>query len=595
MKHLGLFARTLAHLRPSQVAYFLHRRILPQFRSVTKTGDAGRRSGVVSMLPGISVSKPTGDDSHFCFLRQSKCIPSQSADWVCKDMPKLWRYNLHYFDYLHDPQRSFENKCFLIGDWIQYNPPGTEDAWEPYTVSLRIVNWIKFFLVNECMCSEEQNEKLPKTEWVESLYRQALWLEQNIEYHILANHYLKNGVALFFAGVYFQGADGDRWFRKGLEILKDELEEQFLPDGGHFERSPMYHSICLVDYLDVLSLTKNSPSGISHEITDKFIGKLTTALDFLSGICLPDGSIPLFNDSAFGIAPTPSQIFDYAERVIGYTQPPQSTSLSVNAFSASGYYACRKANDMIIIDCGPIGPDYQPGHAHCDTLSYELAIDGRRVVVDSGVFDYEPSQERAYVRSTSAHNTVVVDGEEQSEVWGVFRVARRARPIQGHIEKTEDGAVLFEGAHDGYRRLTGKPIHHRRIRYDEQGSWMVMDELTGAGIHQMETIIHIHPDFTIVRSGEQSFRIEDCGNPIAIVEVLSVCQATVEPGCYFPEFGLSYKNPVIAFSCSGELPLRLSYRITKASAHYTESYRHADSLSVTLLPARGERAGNENL
>ena len=122
-----------------------------------------------------------------------------------------------------------------------------------------------------------------------------------------------------------------------------------------------------------------------------------------------------------------------------------------------------------------------------------------------------------------------------------------------------------------------------------------MDELTGAGIHQMETIIHIHPDFTIVRSGEQSFRIEDSGNLIAIVEVLSICQATVEPGCYFPEFGLSYKNPVIAFSCSGELPLQLSYRITKASAHYTESYRHADSLPVTLLPARGERTGNENL
>jgi len=595
MKCLGLYARTLAYLRPSQVAYFLNRRVLPQFRSITKTGTAGRRFGVVSMLPGISVSKPTGDDSHFCFLGQSKCIPSQSADWVCKDMPKLWRYNLHYFDYLHDPQRSFENKCFLVGDWIQHNPPGTEDAWEPYTVSLRIVNWVKFLLLPTVTRVEDHSGGALRREWEQSLYQQALWLEQNIEYHILANHYLKNGVALVFAGLYFHGADGDRWFRKGLAILKEEIEEQFLADGGHFERSPLYHSICVVDYLDVLNLTKNSPSVISCEITDEFIGKLTTALDFLNGICLPDGGIPLFNDSAFGIAPTPSQIFDYAERVIGYTQPPQSTSLTVTAFAASGYYACRKANDMIIIDCGAIGPDYQPGHAHCDTLSYELAIDGQRVVVDSGVFDYEPSQERAYARSTRAHNTVIVDGEEQSEIWGVFRVARRARPIQGRIDKTEDGTVLFEGAHDGYRRLTGKPIHHRRIRYDEQGSWVVTDELTGTGIHQMETIIHIHPNFTIVRSGNQSFRVEQCGNLIAIVEALSVSEVTVELGGYFPEFGLSYKNPMIVFSCSGELPLQLSYRITKASAHYTESYRHADSLPLTLLPARGERTGNKNL
>ena len=595
MKCLGLYARTLAYLRPSQVAYFLHRRILPQFRSVTKTGDAGRRSGVISMLPGISVSTPTGDDSHFCFLRQSKCISSQNVDWVCKDMPKLWRYNLHYFDYLHDPQRSFENKCFLISDWIQHNPPGTEDAWEPYTASLRLVNWIKFFLVNECMLAKEQSERLPKTEWVESLYQQALWLEQNIEYHILANHYLKNGVALFFAGFYFHGAHGDRWFRKGLEILKEEIEEQFLPDGGHFERSPMYHSICVVDYLDILNLSKSSPSVISHEITNKFIGKLTTALDFSNGICLPDGGIPLFNDSAFGIAPAPSQIFDYAERVIGYTQPPQSTSLTVTSFPASGYYACRKANDMIIIDCGPVGPDYQPGHAHCDTLSYELAIDGRRVVVDSGVFDYEPSQERAYIRSTRAHNTVVVDGEEQSEVWGVFRVARRARPIHAHINKTEDGSVLFEGAHDGYRRLSGKPIHRRRVTYDGKGSWLIADILEGTGSRRMESFVHIHPKFAITKLGASSIRIEHDGEAIATIHASTTCRMEVEPGCYFPEFGLSQRNPVLVFSCSGELPLQLSYRITKATIQYTETHRHADSLPLTLLPARGERTGDENL
>jgi uncharacterized heparinase superfamily protein len=594
MKPLGLYVRTLSYLRASQVVYFLYRRILPQLPSVEKPAEASLRVGI-AMVPGISDSSSTEVDSAFCFLGRTKRLDLGDLDWACGDMPKLWRYNLHYFDYLHDPQRPLENKHLLIADWIRHNPSGTEDAWEPYTVSLRIVNWIKLFLLRKGMDSVEASEKTPRQEWIDSLYQQALWLERNIEYQFLANHYLKNGVALLFAGLYFEGADADRWLQKGLEILRDELKEQFLADGGHFERSPMYHSISVVDYLDVMNLMQNSSAAILRGVADEFVEKITTALDFLNGICLPDGDIPLFNDAALGIAPTPSQIFEYAERMIGYKLPQRSTSLTVGAFSASGYYVCRKAGDMIIIDCGAIGPDYNPAHAHCDTLSYELAIEGRRVVVDSGVFDYEPGHERTYARSTRAHNTVVVDGEEQSEVWGVFRVARRARPIQGRIEKTEDGAVLFEGAHNGYRRLTGKPIHHRRIRSDEQGSWMVMDELTGAGIHQMETIIHIHPDFTIVRSGEQSFRIEDCGNLIAIVEVLSICQATVEPGCYFPEFGLSYKNPVIAFSCSGELPLQLSYRITKASAHYTESYRHADSLPVTLLPARGERTGNENL
>lgn len=592
MKPLCLYARTLAYLRPSQVVYFLCRRILPQFQAVGKTDNSKLRSGI-AMAPGISAPNSGEEDSQFCFLRQSKHVHAHHVDWMCRDMPKLWRYNLHYFDYLHDSQRSFENKCWLISDWIRCNPLGTEDAWEPYTVSLRIVNWIKFFLlVNE---REARHEKLPQPEWIESLYHQALWLERHIEYHILANHYLKNGVALFFAGMYFEGVDADRWLKKGRGILQSELKEQFLADGGHFERSPMYHSICVIDYLDVLNLARSSPARISGDIADECTDKTMRALDFLNGIRMPNGAIPLFNDSAFGIAPTPHQIFAYAEKVIGYKTPSLSNDVVVRSFPSSGYYVCRKAGDMIIVDCGAIGPDYQPGHAHCDTLSYELAIDGRPVVVDSGVFDYEPSQERAYARSTRAHNTVVVDGMEQSEIWGVFRVARRARPILGHIDKTESESILFEGAHDGYRRLHGKPIHRRTIAYDGQGSWVISDLVEGSGTHHIESLVHIHPDFTAVETGACRVSIERSGEPIATIEAVSPCRIAIEMGCYFSEFGLSQKNPVIAFSYSGEVPLQLSYRIQKVRDDNTKAHRHANPLSFTLLSSRSECAGDENL
>jgi len=588
------YLRTVAYLRPIQLIFLIHKRLHLNSRKVPHIPQVSLRSGV-GFNPGIEGVHRSYDNESFIFLNKIKSLSNGIPDWACQDMPKLWRYNLHYFEYLHDSQRSLENKCLLVTDWIRHNPPGTEDAWEPYTVSLRIVNWIKFFLLSKEANQEVGNEKLPRREWIESLYQQALWLEQNIEYHILANHYLKNGVALFFAAVCFEGGDADRWLKKGLGIVRNELKEQFLADGGHFERSSMYHSICVVDYLDVLNLAKNLPAAISCEIEGEFTGKVTTALDFLSGICLPDGAIPLFNDSAFGIAPTPHQIFEYAERVIGYKDPSPSNRLVVSTFQSSGYYVCRKAGDMIIVDCGPIGPDYQPGHAHCDTLSYELAIDGRRVVVDSGVFDYEPSQERRYARSTRAHNTVMVDGEEQSEIWGVFRVARRAKPVQGHIHKMGYESVLFEGAHDGYGRLKGKLIHRRRISYEGQGSWLITDVLEGNGTHRMESFVHIHPDFTIVPSGEGVVGIERDGEAIAVIETLSTCCMEIEQGCYFPEFGLSQKNPVLAFSCSGEVPLQLSYQIQKARDRRTEAHRHANSFPVTLLPSRGERAGNQNL
>ena len=566
---LLLYIRTASHLKLKQVVFVILRRIFPAGAIRLFSGTIALRESVHLLCEPIPALF-SGSNAGFRFLNTTKTFNGGDIDWKSAEMPKLWRYNLHYFDYLLGEDRSLESKCQLINHWIARNPSGIEDAWEPYTVSLRMVNWIKFFLLRNEADLEEGNERLPMRDWIESLYQQAIWLEQNIEYHILANHYLKNGVALFFAGVYFEGVDADRWLRKGLEILRDELKEQFLADGGHFERSPMYHSICLVDYLDVLNLAKNSPAAISRDIADEFTGKVTAALDFLNGLCLPDGAIPLFNDSAFGIAPTPHQIFDYAEKVIGYKTPSPSSSLVVSVFPSSGYYVCRKGGDMIIIDCGPIGPDYQPGHAHCDTLSYELAIDGRRVVVDSGVFDYERSQERVYARSTRAHNTIIVDGEEQSEVWGVFRVARRARPYKSHIEQVNDGSVLFKGAHDGYTRLPGKPIHWRSVTYDGKESWKIEDRLEGEGHHRIESYVHVHPDYQVVLKEASLQIVGSSGSSVAVIEPMEMDHVNVGQGWHFPEFGLKRENHLIILTCTGSLPLGLSYRIRKVTIRHSQ-------------------------
>ena len=81
---------------------------------------------------------------------------------------------------------------------------------------------------------------------------------------------------------------------------------------------------------------------------------------------------------------------------------------------------------MALLDVAPVGPDYLPGHAHADTLSFELSLFGQRVLVNSGTSQYEAGPERSRQRGTAAHNTVIVDGHDSSEVWAGFRVARRA-------------------------------------------------------------------------------------------------------------------------------------------------------------------------
>lgn len=552
-ERLFLYLRTASHLKLTQVAFQVLRRLFPARLPQLGNGTILFRKRIRLLCGSISV-RSSGSDADFRFLNTTKTFSGGDIDWKSAEMPKLWRYNLHYFDYLRNDNRSLESKGHLITHWIAHNPPGTEDAWEPYTVSLRIVNWIKLFL---------KDPTIVQPEWLKSLSQQASWLEKNIEYHILANHYLKNGKALFFTGVFFEGQDAERWRRKGLRILTEEADEQFLADGGHYERSPMYHSICLEDYLDVLNLMKSNPGLASQEVISRLTQTANRALDFLNDICLPDGEIPLFNDSAFSIAPAPDRLFEYARRVSGYERASSPPNLTVIEKSESGYFGIRKGGDMMVIDCGFIGPDYQPGHAHCDTLSYELALDGQRVIVDSGVYDYEAGARRQYARSTKGHNTISVDREEQSEIWGVFRVARRAKPIGATITELSRGRVRLEGAHDGFKRLPGQVMHKRVIDYDGHGAWTVLDKVTGMGNHRAESYVHLHPDCS-TKDGRDCIEIvKKDGKFIGRLEVIGKASIRLETGKYFPEFGIEHKNDVIMLSCSGTLPLEFGYRIIK--------------------------------
>jgi hypothetical protein len=185
--------RTVSHLKPRQIAYQLIRRLGLRTKVSQVNGSIAQRQGVT--LNPFIVRRMYGDENAFTFLNLTRRFDPARSDWAASGMDKLWRYNLHYFNYLNEEGRLWESKAFLVASWIQRNPQGLPDAWEPFPVSLRIVNWIKLFL------SPEAAGKLEES-WLKSLYVQALWLEKNIEYHLLANHLFKNGKALVFAGFF---------------------------------------------------------------------------------------------------------------------------------------------------------------------------------------------------------------------------------------------------------------------------------------------------------------------------------------------------------------------------------------------------------
>lgn len=499
--------------------------------------DSGARAPGLRTLtgpwrqPAARLSAMLGPD-RFRFLNQEHRLPAHNG-WNDAAMEKLWLYNLHYFDDLNaaDATSRLSMHLALMQRWVDENPPTVGNGWEPYPTSLRIVNWIKWALAGHA---------LPAV-CVHSLALQARWLVRRLEIHLLGNHLFANAKALVFAGLYFDGAEAESWLQLGLRILAREVPEQILPDGGHFERSTMYHALALEDMLDLCNVTTTFASAIPADwqvVVAGWHDRIVPMCDWLGTMCHPDGEISLFNDAAIGIAPSPAELFRYAP-ALGFAQRPSpSVCESVTHLAASGYVRMEHGPLVALLDVAPVGPDYLPGHAHADTLSFELSAFGQRVLVNSGTSCYGLSAERLRQRGTAAHNTVVVDGEDSSEVWAGFRVARRARPVG--LELVQEGQILVRCSHGGYHRLPGMPTHVRTWLLDE-GAFVVDDRVVGRH-GEADARFHIHPAVVVeslvggttgrlvLGNGRGlTWRVED--------GVLALAEST-----YHPCFGVSQPN-----------------------------------------------------
>lgn len=458
----------------------------------------------------------------FVFLSDARSIADKTA-WNDPATEKLWLYNLHYFDDLN--AKGAKSRCdwhsHLIDRWIDENPPGAGNGWEPYPSSLRIVNWIKWALSG--------GDLSPKA--VASLAVQIRFLCKRLEFHLLGNHLLANAKALIFAGAFFGNEEAQGWTAKGLAILERELPEQVLADGGHFERSPMYHSIILEDLLDIENISK--AYGLRAVVKAETIGKMR---NWLAAMCHPDGEIAFFNDAAFEIASKPMEINAYAERLRHPVRDAPSDG--VLRLAESGYIRLQKGCAVLLVDAAPVGPSYLPGHAHADTLSFELSLKGRRVIVNSGTSCYGNGLERLRQRGTNAHNTMVVDGQNSSEVWGGFRVARRAQVHSLNIAETA-GGTRVEATHDGYRRLSGRNLHRRRWLLSDE-SLVIEDEVTGV-FDRAEVRFHLHPEITVLDAsvGKVPLRLPDGKMVEVFIEGVNLF---VEQTTWHPYFGVATPN-----------------------------------------------------
>lgn len=559
LKKLARWQRTfntIRHLQPRQAWYFFLRRGIGARRVTPSVNALTLRDIVIHPVLQFAHGEDGFSNYEFNFLNRTLSFPRSAMNWCPLEAQRLWRYNLHYFDFLRDSSRPLQQKTALIDDWIVKNPQGSEPAWEPYTASLRIVNWCLFFW---SLPQEQVTEQ-----WRNSLHTQAHWLEHNLELHILANHYFENIKALLFAALFFQDANSTRWLNFFQKELIAQLAEQTLSDGGHYERSPQYHCILLEDYLDIYGLLLANKEIVKVDTLTTLEKTITGGLRFLAAIATPDDDIPLFNDSASGSASRPSAIFAKAEQLGFIIETPGTALID---FPESGLFGWKSGGDYFLIDCGDIGPAYQPGHTHCDFLSFVLMIDGQWLVVDSGVCEYEPGEMRSYVRSTAAHNTAIVDDNEQSEIWSEFRVGRRAQRIDAALHR-DGNKIIFEGAYRGFPTLDANIIHRRYavLTLTEAGNIIqldINDSISGGDnvAHRIETLLHLHPALTCSISNENELLIEIRRDTKYVASVTGLSLASSRESWHCPQFGLAQTNQTLQTTVKAQLPATLSYRI----------------------------------
>lgn len=462
-----LLLHTLRYLKAEQLIFQIIRRL--QKRTLPKGSHFLISSKIKVEFKELPISKYNSvcSDS-FCFLN----IEDRFYSWDDLRHGLLWAYNLNYFDWLLQPNLRMEVGVKWIERYIS-DIAKVRIGMNPYPISLRGMNWIKF------MCIHKDSLPVDRVvRWKRVLRQQYALLERSTERHLLGNHLLENACSLYMAGIFFSDF---RVWRHAKGLLQREMAKQILEDGAHYEQSPMYHCILLDRLLDVYNFSvANNKFGEEQLLFDLVLNdKAKRMLGHLSGILYADGSFPLFNDSAFGIAPAPKSIFDYALR-LGIVWNPLP-------LGSCGYRKLLAGEFEAFIDAGGVAASYQPGHSHADALNFELRIGGLPFIIDTGISTYEKTERRQYERGTSAHNTVMIEGVDSAEVWGGFRMGRRSKV---KIEKDVSNKVI--ACQSGIR----KGMRHRRAFEITSQCFRITDhiEFSKSG----KSYLHFAPEIEII-------------------------------------------------------------------------------------------------
>ena len=512
-------------------------------------------------------------------------------DWKSSaqlDVDHLWQFHLQYHEFLLDlaeyarihanaanrdsesisPSSTVAVKEFadvettqaisqIIESWIDAYPNAGGDAWHPFCISRRLPVW--------CMVWHAFPANELKKQLALSIHRQATYLHQHLEFDPGGNHLLENLRALVFAACFIVDDENQTpqtltWLDTAEQIFRRELPRQILPSGEHFERTPAYHGVVLELLIEVRDVLQSVRPDFSQYLGE-YIERMST---IAKGIGHPDGEMPLFADSTFASMPVTAALLKRSK--------PTTAASSVNDVAADlvhddndrhhaaaigDYWVWRSPDATVVFDAGDAAADHLPAHGHCDLLNLEVSVNGQRLIVDGGVFDYGDTEMRKYCRGTAAHNVLQIDGIDQCDVWSRFRMGYR-----GHT------GSLRSGVNDSFSWATASHNAYSRVSVPTVGRWLgcghcngsqqiiCVDWAVGHGQHQFANRVRLHPAVDVQSTGPGEYQLT-LGNhtwELRWSRLNAGGQTTVEDGWYCPDFGSREPISVVVDKLNGSLP-----------------------------------------
>jgi len=401
-----------------------------------------------------------------CFKIFWEYININNLHWFYLTTSKLWNYHLNYFDYIHDFKS--EKGIELINKWINDNKDSNHISWDPYPISLRMVNWIKFLTKHNI-----NNNKI-----YNSLYQQAFVLFRRREYHLLTNHLFKNIVAMLFVGVLFNEKKWEKW---ALKELKKQLKEQLTIDDYHFELSPTYHAIFTKDLLDIYNLLNNNEDEDSQEFVKELEITIPNTLYWCEYFSENEKYLKI-NDVNYEGCPTLKKLNEYA-KLLGIDR-------NESKHKNNHYPILENSNLRLMMYCAEHQPSYNPAHSHDDLTSILLWYKNEPILADTGNYCYDETEERDYSRSTHAHNCFTINGENQSEMWKVFRIGRRSKILQKNISVNE-----INCSHNGYKRFG---VNYSRTIKKIDSGFEIIDNFISINNKSYKIYFHFHPETNLI-------------------------------------------------------------------------------------------------